>query len=310
VNNYSIMKNILNVSIFFGVLSSTHVVMAQRSIPTDVLPFSGSITIKYKPTFKSQCSVKVTEKKKENLFGTSRRYNTTTEVYRTPEGRIKIASNLSGAAMEGMGSNDYIKLIYSVQESGDLDGDDLIFQTNLKFTPEEKEMLKNSVNKLGIPYGWLVNKPLQNGMILQSPDLCKAFGQAFKTNSTNAKIEGGNRVIGIETVAGNESIILGVDETIFCSVANMGIQLKQKGWIAFDRRSGLQTGSAKLGTTTLNSDVFTIEENTVCEVTGAAAEPSTPSAEKRLKELKSLLEKNLISKEIYENKAIEILKNL
>jgi hypothetical protein len=171
-------------------------------------------------------------------------------------------------------------------------------------------MMKNAVNKLGIPYGWLVNKPLQNGMILQSPDVCKVMGQALKINFSNAKIEGGNRVIGIGMVAGNESIILSTDETIVCSVANMDIQIKQKGWIAFDRRSGLQTGNAKLGSLTLNDDVFNTEENAVCEAIGVAAESSTPSAEKRLKELKSLLEKNLISKEIYDQKTIEILKNL
>jgi hypothetical protein len=310
VNNCSIMKNIFNIFIFFGVFSISHVVMAQRSIPSDVLPFSGSITIKYIPNFKSQCSVKSTEKKKGNLFGTSRQYNTTTEVYRTPEGKIKISVNSSGAFAEGVGSNDFLKLIYSVQESGDLDGNEPIFQTSLNYTPEEKEMMKNAVNKLGIPYGWLVNKPLQNGMILQSPDVCKVMGQALKINFSNAKIEGGNRVIGIGMVAGNESIILSTDETIVCSVANMDIQIKQKGWIAFDRRSGLQTGNAKLGSLTLNDDVFNTEENAVCEAIGVAAESSTPSAEKRLKELKSLLEKNLISKEIYDQKTIEILKNL
>lgn len=309
MNNFSKVKNKFHL-IIFALLCIPYSAMAQRSMPSDISPFNGIIAIKYTPSYKSQCSVKSTEKKKGDFFGTSRQYNLTSEVFRTSDGELNISLNTSGAFAEGAGLNDYLKLIYSVRESGLANGGEPIFQTNLKLTPGDRDVLKNSLTKTGIPNGWLVNKQLQNGMVLQTPDLCSVMGKSFNINFTNAKFEGGNRVMGIGMVSGNESIFFATDESIVCSIANSNIQFKNKGWFAIDRRSGLRTGNSMLSTITTNEGIFTAEENHVCEVTGASAESLPSSAENRLKELKSLLDKNLISKEIYDQKTIEILKNL
>lgn len=309
MNNNSKLKNKFDI-ISFILLCIPCLAMAQRSMPSDISPFNGSIVIKYNPLYKSLCSVKSMEKKKGDFFGTSRQYNLTSEVFRTSEGELKISLNTSGVFAEGAGSNDYLKLIYSIREGGLTDGDEPIFQTNLNLTPEEKSVIKNTLTKVGVPGGWLVNKQLQNGMILQTPDLCSIMGKSFNLNFTNAKFEGGNRVVGVGMVSGKESIIFATDESVVCSIANSNIQFKNKGWFAIDRRSGLRTGNSMLSTITTNEGVLTAEENHDCEVTGALAESTTSSAENRLKELKSLLEKNFISKEIYDQKNIEILKNL
>lgn len=298
-----------------GLLMACNLAFAQRAMPEGIQPFGGSLVIRYVPTHKSQCVARIYEKNKGNLFGSRKTSNIDYEVFRGQAGDLKYSTTLSGSFADGLSSSDYIRLIYSIMDSGGLDVENPIFQTNINFPQDQLMMLKNTLGKLGLQYSWLINQPLRYGQVLQSPDLCNAFGKSFNLDLKTLKREGGVRVVGTGLMLGRENIFFSHDESISCGIDSFRIELKNSGWGALDIKSGHLGGSSKMGTLVFQGDLNTSEDDYTCKVSGVLAESNNTSADKgiieqRLKELKSLFERNLISKEIYEQKTLDILKAL
>ena len=150
-----------------------------------------------------------------------------------------------------------------------------------------------------------IGRPLsQNQSIVVSEGICSIFPQG----STKAH-SGSFKVMGIAMIRGRESIIFKGEETLACQMQGKVLpEMRIIGWSAIDKLSGLYSDTS----VTIKMDESTSTEDTEC-VFADENRPSTPaqrSAEQRLLELKSLMDKGLINQEQYEAKQKDVLKSL
>ena len=288
--------------------------MAQQSLPSGIVPFNGEITLRLTPTYQARCTTKKHEKKPGEFFGTRSTEIGTIEVFENPAGELK-QSIVIGDAL------NYFKIILDLKDDGSgFLPKEAEYQTNVKASDKELqqfEPIKQMINRMSEISGWAIGIPLRSGRIVPQGDVCKILPGAQGTD----KRTGGFRVLGTTTIFGRESVVLSGQESISCGLPGTSLNMQSKGWWAFDRQSGLSIASSTVTVASVpaQNDNFTGTEDRECSITAApivtqrASKPVpgvSTTNEQRLMEIKSLLDKGLITREQYEQKSAEILKAL
>ncbi len=293
--------------------------LAQSPLPPGTAPFSGEITVRYTPTFESHCTVKKHEKKPGEFFGSLETTSVTGGVFEDSQGVLKLSSVADTGAL-------YMRLLITLKEDGSgFASNELELQVGrpgltaedkkslpIITDPRIKELMFNTI-KIGL--GRTVEFPLRLGSDMSMTDVCKIFPQGRTTTKA-----GRYEVIGTAAIRGRESIIYDGEETFTCTLADKQFTMQMKGWEAIDRQSGLLAGlSQAVVMTEQGGNVTTSTEDRECVISGSltrtpkAISPGSSgvkSIEQRLIELKTLMDKGLISQEQYEQKRVEILKAL
>jgi hypothetical protein len=311
----NIYKLNLIVTITFALIPFSS--MAQNALPVGISPFANSIKLSLNPTHKAQCSIKSIEKKEGDFFGTRQNLTTTQEVLRSAGGELSYSVDVKG--FEGMSPSDSMGLTFPIGADGSV-GKESVFKTNLSLAQNELDFLKKIIDDLvgGNALEWVRNKPLRYGAIISAPDLCKNVGKMLNSDFKVTK-KGGFKVMGISFISGRESIVIDGSASLSCSSEALNFDMRSSGWWSFDLQSGLQNGGSTINSLLKSGEKqVNLQQDYICNVSGIRSEPVTssspPAVEKnselRLSELKSLFEKNLISKEQYDQKISEILKSL
>jgi len=284
-------------------------VQAQSPLPQGTAPFSGEITVRYTPTFESRCTSKQYEKKPGEFFGSRTTEIVTYGVFEDLQGVPKLS------AVTNVGAN-YMRIVLGLKPDGSgFASNELEFQTDIPMPTEAKDMMKEILsNMMKKNLGLDIEFPLRLGSDM-SMDICELFPQG-----RTIKKAGRYAVIGMATIRGRESIIIGGEQTFTCTIADKQLSMQVKIWRAIDRQSGLSAGSSLAGVSTEpGQGNTTFTDDTECVISGSltrapkAISPGSSgvkSIEQRLIELKALMDKGLISKEQYEQKRVEILKAL
>ena len=145
------------------------------------------------------------------------------------------------------------------------------------------------------------------------PDLC-----AVRPYADTTKTSGESNVIGMATINERQNIIFRSDQTSQCNWLNKEFSITNKGWTAVDVLSGLLSKSSDLTSFKMDEHLINSKTDTACifkplSKNAQASQKNLETSktiEYRLIELKELLEKNLISQEIFEIKRLEILRSL
>ena len=277
---------------------------ADASLPYGIVPLNGEIRLLFKPGFESTC----TSKNESDPNDTPTKL--TTRLFLDPNGRLKLETK----------DND-LSIIADINHDGSsVLADSFKFefkdQRNNSFTEisqNDKALIEQMLKTVGEAYTSHspIGKTLSQGSDLWAKNVCEMI-PGGRTNflSTFKK-----RVIGLAQIQGRTSLILQSDVNVSCVVAKIGaMDFSGYAWESYDLQSGLNSDSGgkmllKMG----NDQAVNMNVTTSCVIRATVQDPSTPSAhsvEQRLTELKSLVDKGLISQEQYEEKRADILKAL
>jgi hypothetical protein len=314
------------------------IALAQEPLPSGITPLNGSVTLRYAPKFESRCTIKKSEKKPGEFFGTKITESGFTEVFEE-SGRTKLAVKIT------LGQY-FVRMIFGLEDDRTMAGMTYIdIQSNFEAFNKSKE--KSGKFFLGLlkrmsgaaAYG----RSLKQGTRFYTDAISSMFGKdAGEIGTTESAESAGNTgydsvdklfseiqiqvksddfaVIGTANIRGRESLIFGGEIVVEVGKGDNRVSVTSKGWEAFDLQSGLKTGSSMLMVVgNAEKGVTTSTDDYECSITGTPtkAPQSRPSnaqdaksAEQRLIELKALLDKGLIIPEQFESKHTEILKSL
>ena len=283
---------------------------AQTSIPPDITPFAGEITLRYAPKFESRCTVKKTEQKPDESAINSMTESETTSVFKDPAGVLKFSMVTNSGV-------NYFRLTANINEDTSAPSSEAPeITTDLPLSEKElgtvKEFALHTLKK-GSDMG-LIGKPLRQGASY-SFDLC-ALLPGFVTE----KQSGDWKVLGVAVIKGRESIVVGGEQSATCSYSGKQMSFETKGWSSYDRQSGLAGASSAAWVVSIPGKTSGIgSEDQECVIVGELAKPSSATAhgalpakstEQRLIELKALLKKGLITREIYQKRSSEIINEM
>jgi hypothetical protein len=170
-------------------------------------------------------------------------------------------------------------------------------------------------------YGFNMFKaPLKQGDDVYS-NFCLLFGEGVSSVTSAFK------VLGEATIKGRRSLIVGGSRNLQCEVSGKDVLWDTKGWMAYDIDSGLMSElshQSEMGLSGNQSPKQSLLENWSCTNAGSpSVVPEKPivdnslkksnsdnNIEKRLQELKNLYDKGLISKDVYQQRQSDLLKDL
>lgn len=289
---------------------------ALEAIPSGTLPVAGEITIRYTPKFESRCVSKTYERKNNEFFGTNSSQVGEFSVFEESPGVVKLSLNTQmGAA----------NLRLTIELNEDRSGFSLKepeFQTDIQMSPDDERHLPQmkallfKTMKAGLGAG--IGVPLRQGSNTLM-ELCE-FVPGVRQKSQS----GNHSVIGTALIKGRESVIFSGEQYAECVVQESQGMLREGdllkfqigGWQAIDRQSGLPAGNSLVSLMTFGGGSMTSTDDKECQITGASSLASqganstsagVRNPEQRLFELKSLLDKGLITQENFEKKRAEIL---
>jgi hypothetical protein len=315
--------------VFLLAISST-ITFAEEPLPSGITPLTGSVTLRYAPKFESRCTVKKSEKKPGEFFGTKTFQALTMEVFNESE-RTKLAVRVP------VGAN-YLRMIIALTDDRTMTG-----ATNIEIQSDIEDFKKNSEQFRNLLLGFMkklsgaeiFGKPLQQG----SKVFTESFGELVSTfyalEDSVENLSGGSKsakmpmikvnsdnysVVGIASINRRESLVFSGEILFEVGAGDARVSAKITGWDAYDLQSGLKAGASFLTVATVaEKGAVTSTEDTECFISGA---PSTTTrarseeaqgaktTEQRLIELKSLLNKGLITQEQFESKRTEIVNSL
>lgn len=289
--------------------------ICQESLPAGTMPLVGEITLRFVPTFESRCTIKQTEKGPSDVFATRKTSRVNLRVFDEAGGRVKlsIAGQEKGTNFLLQGELDADSVGMKVDDS-DAYVDGKLFIGNQSETTAVKRFL-GSLLKVATGQGMGV--PLRQGtkVVSLSSEICNLMPNV-RFDSMSDRVE----VAGLSLVNGRESVVFNSEELLSCSISDKRISILIEGWKAIDRLSGLPVRLSSHSTMSITgvSGVFTNTDEHECLISGSPTRSITPSAdiavpksaEQRLVELKALLDKGLISRELYDSKRAEILRSL
>ena len=167
-------------------------------------------------------------------------------------------------------------------------------------------LTKNSTTLFGM------GEPLRQGTRVSSV-ACSLFPGGIERSSS-----GGYVVAGVSQIRGRRSIVMSGKQDVTC-LSDMGtFKVNVKGWHAIDELSGIPIASSLVGEVLTPQGSISSTEDMECSISGNPTKQQGPalsgrsqqSAEQRLTELRSLLEKGLITQPQCEANRQEILKGL
>lgn len=310
--------------IFFALAAFTATVTcAQQAIPSSTVPLNGEVMVRYAPTFEARCTANKYEKKSGDFFGERKTETSTSSIYEDSPGATKysVISEMAG---------NYLRMSFDVEADGsgfspteaDLhvrssEGAPWVNVYDIQGSEKEdlikvKQFLTDVVKNSG-SYSW-VGKPLRQGSVV-SGDMCAIFPGGRAKSSL-----GMFAVVGTAAVQGRDSIIISGSQNLACTFLGQELKIDVKGWYALDIQSGLLAAQSFVsrGTMTSKGD-WASTEDLQCSINGVPTKkdratvsvtPDSKSVEQRLTELKSLLDKGLITQEQFEKKRLEIIKTL
>jgi hypothetical protein len=280
---------------------------ALEPLPRNIFPLSGEVTLRLTPSFEARCTKKKYERKAGQIFGVRSEQVTTKRVFE------KSSSQLQMSVHEAWGA-DYMQMTVDLSADGSaFMGTPMDFQTSLQ---GDKSIVEAMFGRMFPGRPWGIGTPLRQGTVLTITDMCK-----MGPNGRIQKSSGGFAVIGTSDIRGRQSIVLNGEGSLTCDWDGLLLDFRFKGWTTMDLQSGLENGGSLDMSVQNNREpgTATNSEDAECIVSGALANASRlpqqlPSGrpntvEQRLLELKSLLDKGLISKEQYEQKSNEVLKS-
>lgn len=290
--------------------SLASVAAAQQALPSGMIPLNGEVTLKYTPSFDSRCTIKGYSKKSGSIFGDRL---TQYAIYSVFEERnvVKLAMRMNVDA-------NYIRIVFPLDEvSGAFVATNPEFQTDIQMSAEDRERLPEFAgpmfNGLKAALAAVIGPTLKQGSSVEL-GTCEIIPEG----KTQANF-GRSVVAGTATIRGRESLVISTDQTGTCILPDGQFTMQAKGWQAFDRQSGLPAAVSWVMSVNIpDKGSIAMTDDRECEISGTptkavSTSPSSTngkSVEKRLLELKSLLDKGLINQDNFEQKRLEILKSL
>lgn len=304
---------------------------AQQALPSGLAPLIGETIVRYAPTFEARCTIKKFEKKGGEFFGERTTERLIASIYEESPRVLKYS-------MIGEAAGNYFRITFGLEPDGSgfaatepafhfkqsesdpwLDIDDIAEKEKADFV--KLRQFVSTVMQKGSSYTG-IGKPLRQGSIV-SGDMCGVFPQG-QTKSAS----GAFTVVGTTVIQGRNNLIISGGQNLECTFADQEVKMDVKGWYAVDMQSGILGGKSLVasavvpskGSATSTEDSECVVNQPLSQATAklpAKTEPPTTggasdskSVEQRLTELKSLLDKGLITREQFEQKRTEIVKNL
>lgn len=267
-------------------------VMAEVSLPYGITPLNGEIRLLFRPGFESTCTSK-TEPETETQ-------ESVTRLFLDPAGQLKLQMKADTFTLNADVKHDGSEVIMNSFkfDSGDNKGDKYIAEIIKGF-----ENLYTTFSPIG--------KHLQQDSELSAANLCEIFPGGKSSFFSTFK----RKVSGIVQIHGRPSLILKSDIKTSCTIDKLGqIAISGYAWESFDLQSGISSDSGSQMLLKIGSNpevnMKTVSSCVITDTTQAIAIPGGKSLEGRLVELKTLMEKGLITHEQYEQKRNDILKSL
>ena len=215
-------------------------------------------------------------------------------------------------------------MVFGLTEDGSgLSSEEPLLESDKHLSSAERESFPQLMNaKMSTfkrAFETVVGRRLLQGSNIRN-EMCELLPQAKAIDPT-----GSFAVLGVASIKGRESIVIGGEQGETCVLPNGRFTMRVKGWFAYDRQSGLPSNQSLAMETAVPTGLISGTEDRDCTVTGApvpvpapvagasaqmSQNPTQKTSEQRLTELKSLLEKGLITQEQFEQKRAEILKAL
>lgn len=302
---------------------NTCTAFALQALPSNIIPLKGVLDLRYIPNFEASCTKTNTESKLLKILETSEVTKHDLTLYEDSLGDIKIKfrTDFPTGAMNitfdikpdgtGLTESEPVFQFYDSKNSlttEEVEGIKSILAPNFKKI--FKEEIGTSVTQgKNIKASWcgLMNRTLNKDL------------RNFQTKFEDFSIKG------ISNIDDRDSLI--ISGTSICNglFKDNITQMKVKGWYAIDTQSGLEAANHYEITFGTEDISITSRESITCDIKGSPVKKtnaknlplpkelinkSDKSASQRLTELKELFDKNLITKEIFEQKRNEIVNSL
>jgi hypothetical protein len=296
------LKNKILVSLicFFG----SQIAIAQVLPEPSLTPIGSEIEIRYRPTFSAICKDKTEKKEKGDWFAK--------KAESTYLKSVVIEKGIPLVKFEITGGREYFRFVMQLDESGKPANKKPTFETNAQLDEPTKiiiEAMALSIEK-GAPsfYG----KKVSQGEKFNTP-ACPLFGGITKGEPISDF-----RALGESIVNGRKSVVFGGTQSETCYANGKALTFSVSGWFSYDLESGLELqSSSKVELTSFEGQPLGYEiKNASCNLRGQLVAPVKenpavqPDREKRLSELRKLLDDGLIDKAQFDKKVEEILRSL
>lgn len=259
---------------------------AELPLPSPIFPIASGTVLRLVPNSQATCTK-----------GSS---TAIMRVQREQTGKLSLI-----ASSELDGKNTEFILPLNADGTG-LSSEDPQFNFDKALPDEALKIMKPMLAAVAKQSLFAIGRPLSQNqsIVVVSESICSIFPQG----STKAH-RGSFKVMGVALIRGRESVIFKGEETLTCQMNGTVLpELRMSGWSSVDKLSGLYSDTSF----TIKMDESTSTDDTEC-VFADENRPSAPaqrSAEQRLLELKSLLDKGLINQGQYESKQKDVLKSL
>jgi hypothetical protein len=301
---------------------AANAVFAQEALPSKTLPVTGEFTIRYTPKFESRCVSKTYQRKDGEFFGTSASQVGEFSVFEESPGVVKLSMSTQ------MGAENLRLTIGVNEDRSGFSSTEPELQSDIQMSLDDQNHIQKmkpflfKIIKSTVGIG--VGIPLHQGSNIPMglTELCDVFPGGVRSQSQS----GNYSLIGSAVIKGRDSVVFSGEKFAECIVReNQGqlrvgelIKFRIKGWQAVDRQSGLPSEHSFATVMSIGEGSMTTTDDRKCEITGASSLasqgsnfPSSTSgirnSEQRLVELKSLLDKGLITQEHFDKKRAEIL---
>ena len=271
-------------------------IMAQVALPSGITPINGEVKLLFSPGFESKCNGSA-----EGLDAPS---TSTTTLGTNAAGSLSYSLNMDG-----------VTAIFEINDVGfGLNNKPPVFKAENSGSVDSKivDLILNSV-KVTPPGHGIIGKALRQESNIAMPknlNFCDSIPGAAQELKLFKR-----RAVGIANIEGRSSLIIKSEIEGGCTIENIKVSVNLNGWESIDLQSGLQGNStAKMVLKFDNQESATVLKNQ-CIVSQLSTSSKTnnfvgKTVEQRLLEIKSLMEKGLITEEQYNQKRIDVLKSL
>lgn len=298
---------------------SINTASALEPLPSNLIPMKESLSLRYAPNFETTCISSKNQKLKTDLFGSNETTKYGVALFQDSGNNLKIKfkENLD---------DDVFTFLAEIKSDGSglSEKEPIIeFKTSTKINDEDLQNIKSALAPT-------FKKTFKNeiGTTIKQDskikiDWCNLMnvipGINFRTAIDDFSVKG------LSNINGRDSVVVSGVLTCNGTLKNTKASLQIKGWYAIDIQSGLEITN-HYETILETKDISgTEKQDVVCDIKGQPSQrviSTTPpvlidlsknidkSASQRLTELKELFDKNLITKEIFEQKRNEIVNNL
>ena len=303
----------------FLVSLSAACVFAQEPLPLGVAPLKGKIQLLLVPEFESSCTIRTTEEKDGESGKTQKSSTSKYKIFEDSSGIRKAAIRLDI-------DEHFVQLTFDVKANGAgflpkepiMQFDSMQFDSKMLDADKSMSMFADFFKKISKNMTKASEKyfeqAFQQGSEIAYDNVCELFGAQTKVQN------GHSAVVGTAIIRGRESLVVSGDQTRTCVLGNDQLIFQVRGWEARDIQSGLPIAASSSVITKDKNGKTSGTEDIECSIVGDVSKTtlgatsantiSVKSAEQRITELKSLLSKELITKEQFEKKRAEILNEL